>query len=907
MEGEGSLEDRGAQGNEVEEELFEALAGDGAWYDAKLLGLLEARPGQDGNSKHRVRVEYQNCNQVVAEVVPWQHIRRRSQAFRIGQVPECGSMVLAFQQRKSYDLYYDADVMQVKVEGDKDPQMLVQYLHGPEEGMQEWLPFHSLHCVRQQSLTFNQLKALLSSSISVSRDAATPVGCTQTPSRGAVSRVRRGAGEEGGGAWALWAGGTPRGSGGSGASARKPAVLKGPPYLCCVCSKAFNHPPAHSSHERAHLLRIRSQKHGRGARVLEEPMVEDAPTCMQIEGEHVREKSAEETGAGDIVSKETYNSVKRDQAAADTGSLVANGGKGKGGEITPHGVAGSGDVEMRNGSSDDGLNGGKGAEETQVEGKGSAEKEKRGVNVETRQMNLDMRQILLTWKTADEEHIKEFKRRLREKHPHVSQDAKMCSDTQLLVDCSGIIRDKVVIDDNGDPTLRECSEKERAITLKILRSQEHTRKMAARELDRARKEYTRFHLPLTLEGVRELGHAMRAITPLPTTDRRPGQGRVQRLHTFSSAGGRWWAPTLDCLLDLSTHAVTQRPAGAQSHSGQVCSHVCVPRVCSLPTQRSERNVAPPSHCCRLLPFIRITRIRAESGRRLCRAPPLTGCSRRQGPIATSHGAGPFSEAQARCPPHMPKQPLRTPDVPLLHFQKGFATPALPTRAGVLCPGGLKLNGLKVYVNGTGVNSEVRSKGVLVKPPGEKVLRVRVGNEVKSLSEFCESAGNTVRRVQQCIMVAEKEPVRSLAEWIEEQCRSLSSMPRAGGPQSLAKAYPSSVDRRVRGMRVPLEASDTAEKEEAWLSRGFTTTGSQYVGVKIVLLLPESESPPGAADAGGTTGKESLVAAADGVESSGGDTEQVQATKKKLRIIKGTGIQYFLIFLASSCMVAAQAR
>lgn len=259
---------------------------------------------------------------------------------------------------------------------------------------------------------------------------------------------------------------------------------------------------------------------------------------------------------------------------------------------------------------------------------------------------------------------------------------------------------------------------------------------------------------------------------------------------------------------------------------------------------------------------------------------------------------------------MTKQPLRTPDVPLLQFQKRFATPALPTRAGVLCPGGIKLDGLKVYVNGTGVNSDVRSKGVLVKAPGEKVLRVRVRNEVKSLSEFCEGAGNTVRRVQQCIMVAEQEPVRSLAEWIEEQCRSLSRMPRAGDPQSLAKAYPSSVDRRVRGMRVPLEASDAAEQEEDWLRRGFTTTGSQYIGLKIVLLLPVSESPPGAADAGGaggTTGKESLVEAADGMESGGGDTEKAQATKMQLRIIKGTGIQYFLISLASSCMGAAQAR
>ena len=141
--------------------------------------------------------------------------------------------------------------------------------------MQEWLPFHSLHCIRQQSLTFNQLKALLSSSISVPGDSA--VGGKQTPSRGAVSRVRRGAGEEGGGAWAFGAGGTPRGSGGSGASASKPVVQKGPPYLCCVCSKAFIHPPAHSSHERAHMLQ--------SARVLalaQKPIIQDA-TCMEME------------------------------------------------------------------------------------------------------------------------------------------------------------------------------------------------------------------------------------------------------------------------------------------------------------------------------------------------------------------------------------------------------------------------------------------------------------------------------------------------------------------------------------------------------------------------------------------------------------------------------------------------
>ena len=56
-----------------------------------------------------------------------------------GQVPASGSMVLAFQQRKSYDLYYDADVVEVKADAAGEPQVLVQYLHGPEERMTEYV------------------------------------------------------------------------------------------------------------------------------------------------------------------------------------------------------------------------------------------------------------------------------------------------------------------------------------------------------------------------------------------------------------------------------------------------------------------------------------------------------------------------------------------------------------------------------------------------------------------------------------------------------------------------------------------------------------------------------------------------------------------------------------------------
>ena len=67
--------------------------------------------------------------------------------------------VLAFQQRKSYDLYYDAEVLQVKASATAEVEVLVQYLHGPEEGMQEWLPLHLLHRIRQQVLSLLALLA----------------------------------------------------------------------------------------------------------------------------------------------------------------------------------------------------------------------------------------------------------------------------------------------------------------------------------------------------------------------------------------------------------------------------------------------------------------------------------------------------------------------------------------------------------------------------------------------------------------------------------------------------------------------------------------------------------------------------------------------------------------------------
>ena len=52
----------------------------------------------------------------------------------------------------------------------------------------------------------------------------------------------------------------------------------------------------------------------------------------------------------------------------------------------------------------------------------------------------------------------------------------------------------------------------------------------------------------------------------------------------------------------------------------------------------------------------------------------------------------------------------------------------------------------------------------------QVLRVRVGDEVRTLTDFCEKAGNTIRRAQQCVMVADADPPMNLADWIIMQVR-----------------------------------------------------------------------------------------------------------------------------------------
>jgi len=63
-------------------------------YDARILNLVELEVGLESNhSNHKVRVQYQNCNPGIAEDLPVRHVRRRSEAFRAGQVPQVGKMV----------------------------------------------------------------------------------------------------------------------------------------------------------------------------------------------------------------------------------------------------------------------------------------------------------------------------------------------------------------------------------------------------------------------------------------------------------------------------------------------------------------------------------------------------------------------------------------------------------------------------------------------------------------------------------------------------------------------------------------------------------------------------------------------------------------------------------------------
>ena len=411
-------------------EQFEALAVDGAWYDAKVLGIVEERM-DDSPARYTVRVEFQNCNQVITEELPLKHIRRRSETFRAGQFPQVGTTVLAFQQRKSYDLYYDADVIQVTLEPGTEPKILVQYLHGPEERMEEWLPLQALHRIHQKLVSAGELKAIV------------PCSIKAVSTENQMKAVKNMPGEQ-----------VPIASEKilANPAASGLAHSKGPPYKCCVCGKAFSHPPAHSSHERAHLQQLSSSER---ARLLHR---KEADRPSQIASGPARVVPLQGT---------VDEPVSIVAEAAASRKMV--------------------EVQVVEKASADQRSKGKDANQRMSDAAPATEElQWSSVNED----KLDMKSILSTWKTADEEHVKAFKKKLRQKHPEVSADAKMCSDTQLLVDGSGVIRNKVVIDSAGEPALRACTEKERALTIKILSRQLRPVRWQAQNSS-GREKYTR--------------------------------------------------------------------------------------------------------------------------------------------------------------------------------------------------------------------------------------------------------------------------------------------------------------------------------------------------------------------------------------------------------------------------------
>ena len=703
-------------------EQFEALAGDGAWYDAKVLELMEER-SEHLPPTYRVRVEFQNfnCNQVITEDRPFKHIRRRSEAFRVGQLPQVGTTVLAFQQRKSYDLYYDADVIRLKLDPGSEPQVLVQYLHGPEERKEEWLPLQALHRIQQTAVTVGQMKTNFPCSvIPMLTDKQIPK-MKQLPRQDLRALSGKSIA-------------SPAGSGLAG--------VKGPPYCCCVCGKAFNHPPAHSSHEKAHLQQLSSSERARILQLKEankRPPIAAGVAHAHARSTDGREEDEADAPASVVPESDASQKLIERQVSVDQKDSDVH-------QPEPGAAPAKECFQMS-----------------------SVDEEK-----------LDMKEILRTWKTADEEHIKVFKRKLRHKHPEVSQDAKMCSDTQLLIDGSGIIRHRVDIDSAGQPTLRACTEKERAMTIKILSRQADTRKLAFAELDWARKVYTRFHLPLTLEAVRDLGQDLRSDHRCRDADKRVGS------YTFSTLGGRCWVPILDPLLEASLLPTQKKLAalgqgGGMGHGGARRAHVLTDRCNGI----------------------------------------------------------------SRVPPD-----AKSKDVHNLTEDKMISR--LKTAAGcVVTSRDLKLDGLPVYVNGTGVHHKHQARGILVKGARDKILRVKHEGRVKSLSDFCDAAGNTMRRVQQNVMVTGTDPPLCLAEYIAQKADSISVKGVAGSDGRPRVFSLPPVEKRIRGRRVQPDVCipGHSEQGEGKLLDGqhsdtFKASGSLYIGHKISLPLDRLKKTAG---------------------------------------------------------------
>ena len=128
----------------------------------------------------------------------------------------------------------------------------------------------------------------------------------------------------------------------------------------------------------------------------------------------------------------------------------------------------------------------------------------------------------------------------------------------------------------------------------------------------------------------------------------------------------------------------------------------------------------------------------------------------------------------------------------------------------------------------------------------QVIRVQCpGGDIISLTDFCEKAGNTSRRVQQSVMVAETDPPLTLASWLAGTAESQSAADRIGQRrEDVASKIPNMpAEKRLRGRRVALGFSERVgmgnSEGAREMSLGFMETGSAYIGLKCLLAIPEA--------------------------------------------------------------------
>ena len=88
----------------------------------------------------------------IKEWVNWRCVRPRSIKYLAGERPPvAGTAVLATYCKSGQELYYDADVLEVRVLAGAQ-QVLVEYVHGEAVGKAEWLPLPSIYRLASDSV-----------------------------------------------------------------------------------------------------------------------------------------------------------------------------------------------------------------------------------------------------------------------------------------------------------------------------------------------------------------------------------------------------------------------------------------------------------------------------------------------------------------------------------------------------------------------------------------------------------------------------------------------------------------------------------------------------------------------------------------------------------------------------------